>query len=206
MGLMGLARLAAMGARRFIVHGNAPRGVLGAPRAVTVAPRVVTGASFYILSMTALMLAVVAGAGKGLAASPFEEGRQIMQAVYDRWAGDNMAADVRMILVDKNETRTVHNLRTYRKAFGEALFQVYFVLDPGEQKNFGLLSYDYSAPGRADDQWWYEPGQKKARRLTGEERSGSFMGSDFNYADLTRPDMVSFSYRLMKEQRSEERL
>lgn len=181
MGLRNLARIAAARSRRFINHRIAPRAVIGAPLWV------------------ALMLAVVGVAGEGLAASPFEEGRQIMQAVYDRGAGDNMSAEVRMILVDGNEKRTVRNLRTYRKAFGEAAFQVFFVLDPEDLKNSGLLSYDYSAPGKADDQWWYEPGQKKARRLAGAERSGSFMGSDFNFADLTRADMASFSYRLMKE-------
>jgi hypothetical protein len=122
-----------------------------------------------------------------------------MQAVHDREDGDNRSAEVRLILLDNASNRSVRMLRNYRKNFGTAAFSVYFVLSPEDMKGSGLLFYDNNDPGRNDDLWLYEPGDKKARKIVGAEKSVGFMGSDFNYSDLTRPNMAAHNYRLLKE-------
>jgi hypothetical protein len=40
----------------------------------------------------------------------------------------------------------------------------------------------------ASEQYVYLPGLKRTRRIVGREREGSFMGSDFTYADMQRVD------------------
>ena len=40
----------------------------------------------------------------------------------------------------------------------------------------------------ATEQYIYLPGLRRTRRIVGREREGSFMGSDFTYADMQRVD------------------
>ena len=66
-------------------------------------------------------------------------------------------------------------------------------------KDTGFLTYDYDESGKDDDQWLYLPALKKTKRIASSDRSGSFMGSDFSYADLTSRDLDQYDYTLMKE-------
>lgn len=146
-----------------------------------------------------LMAAVAHPAAQGAAAATKPDVREIMQAVHDREDGDNMSAEVTMILVDNNGNRTMRHLRAYRKDFGTAAFHIMYGLAPVEIKDAGLLSYDYTAPGKADDQWLFMPEMKKAHRIARHEKSRGFLGSDFSFSDVTRQDLASHRYRLMKE-------
>ena len=60
-----------------------------------------------------------------------------------------------------------------------------FFLSPADVKDTGFLTYDYDEEGRDDDQWLYLPALKKTKRIASGDKSGSFMGSDFTYADMT---------------------
>ena len=61
------------------------------------------------------------------------------------------------------------------------------------------MTYDYNESGKADDQWLYLPALRKTKRIAAGDKSGSFMGSDLNYSDLTTPDLDLYDYTLMKE-------
>ena len=63
----------------------------------------------------------------------------------------------------------------------------------------GFLTYDYDDPVRDDDQWLYLPALKKTKRIATGDKSGSFMGSDFSYADLTSRELDRYDFRLMKQ-------
>jgi hypothetical protein len=122
-----------------------------------------------------------------------------MQAVHDREKGNNQSADVRMTLIDRNKNRLVRQIRMFRTKSGKGMQTIMFVRAPAELKNTGLLTYDYDDAGKADEQWFYMPGERKAGRIDGSDRSGSFLDSDFNYSDMTRPALNAFRFRLMKE-------
>ena len=74
-----------------------------------------------------------------------------------------------------------------------------FFLSPADIKNTGFLTYDYDASGKDDDQWLYLPALRKTKRIATGDKSGSYMGSDFNYSDMTSPDLDEYEYTLMKE-------
>ena len=50
-----------------------------------------------------------------------------------------------------------------------------------------------------DDQWLYLPALKKTKRIASGDKSGSFMGSDFTYADMTTRNLDNYDYTLLKE-------
>lgn len=126
--------------------------------------------------------------------------REIMQKVYDRDDGDNSTADLEMILTDKNGNKRVRNLRTFSKDRGKDTLSLMFFLSPPDVKDTGFLTYDYDEPGRDDDQWLFLPALRKTKRIASNDKSGSFMGSDFNFSDMTEPDLEDFDFKLLKEE------
>ena len=52
----------------------------------------------------------------------------------------------------------------------------------------------------ADDQWLYLPALKRVKRISSSNRSGSFMGSEFAYEDLTAEAVEKFTYRYLRDE------
>ena len=126
-------------------------------------------------------------------------GREVIQRANDREDGDNRVADMEMILVDDKGSRRVRQLKSYEKDFGDDTHTLSFFRSPADVKGTGFLTYDYKKSGKDDDQWLYLPALRKVKRIVSSDQSGSFMGSDFNYSDLTEPDLNDYEYKLMKE-------
>ena len=126
-------------------------------------------------------------------------GRQIMQAVNDRDEGDNETSNLQMVLIDKRGNERIRTMRSSRKEKGDDRMTLLFFISPADVKNTGFLSYDYIDADRDDDQWLYLPALKKTKRIAGGDKSGSFMGSDFTYSDMSKPALDRYTYTLMKE-------
>ncbi|MDH5691643.1 MAG: outer membrane lipoprotein-sorting protein [Gammaproteobacteria bacterium] len=125
--------------------------------------------------------------------------REIMKKVEDRDDGDNMRSDMTMVLIDKNGKQRVRSLRSFRKDKGKDTQSLMFFLSPADVTNTGFLTYDYDDPNKDDDQWLYLPALKKTKRIAAGDKSGSFMGSDLNYSDMTSRDIDDYDYTLKKE-------
>ena len=126
-------------------------------------------------------------------------GRDVMQKVINRDNGDHKTADMEMVLIDKNGSQRIRKIRGYSREFEEGRYSILFFLEPADVKNTGFLTYDYKESKKDDDQWLYLPALRKTKRIAGSDQSGSFMGSDFNYSDMTEVDIDEFDYRIMKE-------
>ncbi len=147
------------------------------------------------LAAAALMLA--AAPNRALAEAP--TGRQIMQRVDDRNDGDSELQDMEMLLIDAGGSTRTRRLRLWRRDVGKDVQTILFFLAPADVKDTGLLTYDYDDPDKDDDQWLYLPALKKTKRIAAGDKSGSFMGSDFSYADMTERNLDRYDYRLIKE-------
>ena len=154
--------------------------------------------SFMAMTLVAasLMLGFVPTADAG---KDDPKAREIMRKVNDRDDGDNGTSDMEMILIDRKKNKRVRKIRQFSKDRGKDTLSLSFFLSPADVKNTGFLTYDYDEPGKDDDQWLYLPALRKTKRIASDDKSGSFMGSDFNYFDLTEPDLEDYDYTLMKE-------
>lgn len=148
--------------------------------------------------LTLLLLAVGTSAMVAHAADD-PKAREIMEAVNDRDDGDNATMNLEMVLIDRRGNKRLRQIRMMRKDFGEDTYVVNFFLSPADVKDTGFLTYDYDAPGKDDDQWLYLPALRKSKRIASSDKSGRFMGSDFFYSDMSRPDLDDFTYVLKKE-------
>lgn len=127
------------------------------------------------------------------------EARAIMQKVEDRDEGDHRTADMEMVLIDKRGKERLRKLSTFTKEMGPDTYRLMFFIHPADVKDTAFLTYDYDAPDHDDDQWLYLPALRKTKRIATSDKSGSFMGSDLNYSDMTDRELEDYDYYLKKE-------
>jgi hypothetical protein len=140
-----------------------------------------------IASITATILLVFAGLWPlpgAFADDP--RARAIMEKVDARDDGDNQTADMEMILIDKRGNQRVRKIATFSKDKGPDELRLMFFQHPADVKDTSFLTYDYDDPDKDDDQWLYL-------------KSGSFMGSDLNYSDMTDRNLEDYDFTLKKE-------
>ncbi|WP_198409159.1 outer membrane lipoprotein-sorting protein [Magnetospira sp. QH-2] len=69
---------------------------------------------------------------------------------------------------------------------------------PRDIKGTALLTHAHKA--KNDDQWLYLPAMKRVKRISSSNRSGSFVGSEFSYEDLSSPEVEKYTYKYLKEE------
>ena len=126
-------------------------------------------------------------------------GREIMEKVNARDTGDRSITEMEMILIDKKGKKRVRKLKTFGLEKGKDSLSLMFFISPADVRNTGFLTFDYDESGKDDDQWLFLPALRKTKRIAVGDKSGSFMGSDLNYSDMTSPDLNLYEYTLMKE-------
>ena len=65
-------------------------------------------------------------------------------------------------------------------------------LTPADVKGTKFLNYEHV--NRDDDQWLYLPALKRVKRIASKNKSGSFMGSEFAYEDLSGFNVKKYKY------------
>jgi len=128
-----------------------------------------------------------------------ETARAIMERVDARDDGDNAITDMEMVLIDRRGNERVRRIRSFTRDRGEDRLQIMFFLYPPDVEGTGFLTWDYEGSERDDDQWLYLPALHKTKRIASSGKSGSFMGSDFSYADMTSSALDDYDYTLVKE-------
>jgi len=129
------------------------------------------------------------------------EARAIMEKVDARDDGDNQVSDMEMILIDKKGKERVRKIHTFSKDKGEDTLKLMFFLHPADVKDTGFLTYDYDNPDKDDDQWLYLPALRKTKRIASSDKSGSFMGSDLNYSDMTSRNLEDYEYTFYEKKK-----
>lgn len=66
-------------------------------------------------------------------------------------------------------------------------------LTPADVRGTKFLNYEHVE--RDDEQWLYLPALKRVKRIASKNKSGSFMGSEFSYEDLSASNVKKYSYK-----------
>ena len=80
------------------------------------------------------------------------------------------------------------------RKFGEVTKTLIRFISPADVRGTAILIYDYE--NKQDDMWIYLPSLRKIRRIVSSERGKSFMGSEFSNADMSKPNLNDFTFRL----------
>jgi outer membrane lipoprotein-sorting protein len=123
----------------------------------------------------------------------------IMRAAEQRETGDKQTSRLQITIEDKNGRQRTRVVQSWRMDFEEGSKQLVLFEKPADVRNAGLLSIDYSDGAKADDQWLYLPSLGKTTRISSADKSGSFMGTDLTYSDLTQKDPSAYTYAMIEQ-------
>lgn len=148
----------------------------------------------------ALTLAAIAlGVPSARAIAPTEtDARKIMVAIESRARGDKAVSRMKMTIIDSAGRERVRTVASRSLEFPGGKKQLLIFESPADVRNTGLLSVDHDDGAKEDDQWLYLPSLRKTTRIAGGDKSGSFMGSDLTYADMTKNDPNDYDYSLVE--------
>ncbi|HDP98733.1 MAG TPA: outer membrane lipoprotein-sorting protein [bacterium] len=123
--------------------------------------------------------------------------RQIADLSYEVTRVAGMEATATMTIIDDKGRERVRKTAQVMKLYdnGETEKRLVRFLAPADVKGTGLLTFDYKT--KNDDIWLYLPALRKTRRIVSSEKSKSFMGSEFSYADMTPPTLDDFKFDLL---------
>ena len=134
------------------------------------------------------------------AETPEEKGRRIASEAADRDAGfGSYVATGAMILRDRQGNESLRRFRAKTLEVVDDGDKSLIVFDwPRDIARTGVLTVAHKEGD--DDQWLFLPALNRVKRISGSNRSGPFVGSEFSYEDLISPDVAKFTYRWLRDE------
>lgn len=133
------------------------------------------------------------------AQSPEERGLEIAKAAEQADLGFNSSTvDLKMTLKNKNGQTSERDLITKTLELTEDGDQSLIVFNsPKDVKGTATLTYTHKVG--SDDQWLFLPSIKRVKRISSNNKSGPFVGSEFAYEDLSSQEVEKYSYKFIEE-------
>ena len=124
--------------------------------------------------------------------------KAIMDAVDQQPDGDRLVSNLTMKIQDKDGRERVRVVSSKSIKFKGGTKQLMRFESPADIRGTGMLSIDYDDGNQDDDQWLFLPSLHKSTRISSGEKSGSFMGTDLSFADMTKADPKQYTYKMLK--------
>ena len=103
-------------------------------------------------------------------------------------------ATLEMTLRNRHNQQTTRSMRNTTREQADDGDMTMIVFDnPRDVKGTAFLSHTHKA--EADDQWLYLPALKRVKRISSDNKSGPFMGSEFAYEDIASQEVEKYTYR-----------
>ncbi|MFW5787688.1 MAG: outer membrane lipoprotein-sorting protein [Halanaerobiales bacterium] len=158
------------------------------------------------LSLVLVMLFVVTlfPTGNVEAESDSLTGKEVMEKVYGRKTGEDRKATMEMVLINRHGNERKREIRQFERDFGEVVKTIMFFISPADVRNTSFMNWSYD-DGSSDEQWLYLPALGRVKRITGDDRSDNFMGSDFTYEDMSERGIEEDSHEILRTEILDER-
>ena len=134
-----------------------------------------------------------------LAATPAEAetAEEIMEKARAARQVENSIQTIEMTIIGKNGSTRVRELELKVKVDGDVRKSLARFTSPSDVAGTSLLLIDH--PDTVDEQLLYLPAVKRTNRISGNNRKGSFMGSDFSYEDMELSDPPGAAHTVTSE-------
>ncbi len=149
---------------------------------------------------TAILAALLLQIAPAAAETPEEKGKRIAVEAddYDSGFGDSVA-DGTMVLRNKQGKESVRTFQARTLEVendGDKSLNVFS--KPRDVNGTAVLTYTHREGD--DDQWLYLPALKRVKRISSSNKSGSYVGSEFSYEDLTTPEVTKYDYKFLRDE------
>ncbi len=135
-----------------------------------------------------------------MAESPEEKGLAIATEADKRNDGfqDN-TSNMLMTLRNKHGEESIRRIRAKTlevKGDGDKSLTVFN--NPRDVKGTAFLNFTHKTGD--DDQWLFLPALKRVKRISSRNKSGSFMGSEFAYEDISSQELEKYTYKWIRDE------
>ncbi len=136
------------------------------------------------------------------AQTPEERGLQIAKAAEKADLGfGSSSVELKMTLKNKNGQTSERFLSTKTLELTEDGDKSLIVFNsPKDVKGTSTLTFTHKIG--SDDQWLYLPSIKRVKRISSNNKSGPFVGSEFAYEDLSSQEVEKYKYKFLEEKGS----
>ena len=155
-------------------------------------------ASFKVLALAGLCLSGAHALAQQ--ETPEDKGLRIAResSARDEGFGD-YTAGMTMVLRDRQGRESVRQMRfKVLEVPGDGDKSLFVFDQPRDVQGTALLTHAHV--NTQDDQWLYLPALKRVKRISASRRSGSFMGSEFSYEDMSSPEVDEYTYRYLRDE------
>ncbi|MEC3906412.1 outer membrane lipoprotein-sorting protein [Tamlana sp. 2201CG12-4] len=106
--------------------------------------------------------------------------------------------NLKMVLKNKNGQTSERSLTTRTLELTEDGDKSLIVFNsPKDVKGTSTLTFTHKIG--SDDQWLFLPSIKRVKRISSNNKSGPFVGSEFAYEDLSSIEVEKYTYKFIKE-------
>jgi len=149
-----------------------------------------------------LTLLAVSIIGIANAQTAEERGLEIAKAAEKADIGFNSSTvTLKMTLKNKNGQTSERNLTTRTLELTEDGDKSLIVFNsPKDVKGTSTLTFTHKIG--SDDQWLFLPSIKRVKRISSNNKSGPFVGSEFAYEDLSSQEVEKYAYKFLEEKGS----
>ncbi|MCA9403967.1 MAG: outer membrane lipoprotein-sorting protein [Candidatus Omnitrophica bacterium] len=146
---------------------------------------------------TVLLMAFMAGP---VCADPAARGLEIAREAErrDQGFGDSQAA-IRMVLKNRHGEESTREMRT-RTMEVEGDGDKLFIIFDTPRDVYGTAFLSFTHINEPDDQWLYLPALKRVKRISSNNKSGPFVGSEFAYEDLVSQEVDKYTYKYLRDE------
>ena len=132
--------------------------------------------------------------------SPEQTGLRIAQDARAREDGfQDFTAQQVMVLRNRQGRESRRQLRVQvLEVAGDGNKSLFVFDEPRDVQGTAFLVHAHREG--SDDQWLYLPALRRVKRISSANQSGSFMGSEFAYEDLTPVEVEKFTYRYLRDE------
>ena len=146
------------------------------------------------------MFFVLFGGTASWAETPEEKGLAIVMEADRRDQGfKDLVADMVMVLRNRNgqeSRREMTNKVLEVEDDGDKSLSLFHT--PRDVRGTALLTYSHKTGD--DKQWLYLPALKRVKRINARNKSGSFVGSEFSYEDITSQEVEEYTYKYLQDE------
>ena len=132
------------------------------------------------------------------AQSAEEKGLQIAKSAEAADEGfGSSTVELKMTLKNKNGQTSERSLTTRTLELTEDGDKSLIIFgSPKDVKGTATLTFTHKTI--ADDQWLYLPSIKRVKRISSDNKSGPFVGSEFAYEDLSSQEVEKYTYKFIE--------
>ena len=179
-------------------HETAEKCFVGQGRTTRFPCLEVAWSSVRVLALACLCLANAPVLAQ--AETPEDKGLRIAREASARDDGfGDFTAGMTMVLRDRHGRESVRQMRfKVLEVPGDGDKSLFVFDQPRDVRGTALLTHAHV--NGQDDQWLYLPALKRVKRINAARRSGSFMGSEFSYEDMSAQEVEEFTYKYLRDE------